>query len=83
MLAELRLVVALRAVAASDVADLVAQDASELGLVVGERHQPAGDIDIAARQRERVDHVAVEQREGERLGARSEAALTRLPVLVT
>ena len=60
-----RLAVALGRMARGHVADLVADDAGELGLVVGERHEPRGDVDVAARQGEGVDHVAVEHREGE------------------
>ena len=48
-------------------ADLVPQHAGELGLVVGQRQQAAGHVDIAAGQGEGVDHVAVEQGKGERL----------------
>ena len=48
-------------------ADLMTDHTREFGLVVGKRHQAARDIDIAARNREGVDHVAVEQREGEGL----------------
>ena len=46
-------------------ADLVADHAGKLGLARGERHQPARHIDIAARQRESVGNVAVEDGEGE------------------
>ena len=53
--------------AGGDVAGLVAQHPGELGLVVGQRQQAARDVDIAARQGEGVDHVAVEQGEGEGL----------------
>ena len=60
-------IVALRCVPPRHVADLVAEHARELGLVVGQRHQAARYVDIAAWQRESVDDVAVEQREGERL----------------
>ena len=38
-----------------DVADLVAEHAGHLGLGVEVREQPARDVDVAARQRERVD----------------------------
>ena len=53
--------------ACHDVPDLVPQHARQLGLVAGQRQQPAGDVDVAAGQREGVDHVAVEKPEGELL----------------
>ena len=43
-------------------ADLMGENAGELCLVVGERHQTAGDIDIAARGGERVDDLGIENR---------------------
>jgi len=58
-------VVALRRVARDDVADLVAEHARQLRLVAGERQQAAAGVDVAARERERVDDVAVEDGEGE------------------
>ena len=51
------------AVACGDVADLVAEHGGELGLVLDVGHDAAGDVDVAARQREGVDLVAVEYRE--------------------
>ena len=38
--------------------------ARELRLVAGEREKPAGDVDVAARQREGVDAVVIDYREG-------------------
>ena len=61
--------VTLGAVAGGHVADLVGDHACELRLVVGERHQAARDMDVAAGQGEGVDLRAVEDDEGEgRLG---------------
>ena len=60
-----RMAVALGGVAGRHVADLVSEHAGELGLVAGQRQQAAGDVDIAPRQREGVDDVAVEHGEGE------------------
>ena len=53
----------LRAVARGDVADLVAQHASQFGLAVQVGHQAARDVDVAAGQREGVDLGAVEHGE--------------------
>ena len=57
--------------------DLVAEDARHLGLVLGQRQQAAGDVDVAARQREGVGDLAVEEGEGElgvgQVGGRGEA----------
>ncbi len=55
--------VALRGVAGRNMTDLVGHHTSDLGFVLGQRHQPAGDVDIAARQREGVDHITVQKRE--------------------
>jgi hypothetical protein len=54
---------ALRAVAGGDVADLVADHPGQVGLAFHVGHQAAGDVDIAAGQREGVDLRAVEHRE--------------------
>ena len=43
-----------------DVADLVAEHGRELGLGVEVAHDAARDVDVAARQREGVDLLAVE-----------------------
>ena len=51
------------AVARGHVADLVAEHGGEFGLVLDVGHDAAGDVDIAARQREGIDLVAVEHRE--------------------
>ncbi len=53
------------AVPGGDVADLVANDTGELGLVLRQRQEPPADIDIAAGQREGVDDLAVQDGEGE------------------
>ena len=53
------------AVPARDMADLVADDAGDLGLVLGEREEATTDIDIPARQGEGIDDFAVEQCKGE------------------
>ena len=50
--------------ARGDVAGLVAQHARQLRLVVGEREQAAGGVDVAARHREGVDVGRVQHREG-------------------
>jgi hypothetical protein len=47
-----------------DMADLVAQNPGKLRFVSGQRHQPAGDIDIAAGNGESVDRGAVEHGKG-------------------
>jgi hypothetical protein len=60
-----RLRLALRRVARGDVADLVAQHARHLGLGLRQGQQAARDVDVAARQREGVGNLAVEQGEGE------------------
>ena len=57
---------ALGAVAGGDMADLVADHAGKLGFVVRQRHQAPCHVDVAAGQGEGVDHVAVEDRDGER-----------------
>ena len=49
-------------VARDHVPHLMREHRGELGLVVGERDQPAGDVEMAARQREGVDRRRVEQR---------------------
>ena len=41
--------------------DLMSDHAREFRLIICQRHQPARHIDIAAGQRERIDHRAVEQ----------------------
>ena len=43
-------------------ADLVAEDAGQLVLVVGEREEPARDVDVAAGQREGVRLLHVDDR---------------------
>ena len=55
-----RLVLADRGVAGDDMRHLVRQHRGELGVVVGERDQPAGDVELAVRQREGVDRGRVE-----------------------
>src|SRR3546814_5602371 len=60
-----RLAVALRRVARRHMADLVAQHAGHLSLVLGKGEQAAGDVDVAARQREGIHHRGVENGEGE------------------
>ena len=57
--------VALGAVARRHMADLVGDHAGELRFVVGERHQAARDMDVAAGQGEGVGFGAVEHDEGE------------------
>ena len=57
----LRLLLADRGVAGDDVSHLVGQHGGKLGLVVGERDQAAGHVKLAARQRERVDRLRIEQ----------------------
>jgi hypothetical protein len=54
-----------RGVARDDMADLMAEHAGDLRLILGQRDEAAGDVDVAARQREGVDDGAVQQREGE------------------
>ena len=54
------------AVARGDVADLVPEHARELRLVAHVGEDAAGDVDEAARQRERVHHVVVDDAEGPR-----------------
>ena len=44
--------------------EFVSQHTGELGLAVGECHQASGDVDIAARRRESVDDIGVQDREG-------------------
>ena len=58
-------VVVSRGVARGDMPDLVRQDAGELGLGIGERQQPAGDVDIPSGQCEGIDLGRVQNREGE------------------
>ena len=55
-----RLVLADRGVAGDHVRHLVRQHRGELGVVVGERDQAAGDVELAVRQREGVDRGRVE-----------------------
>ena len=55
-----RLVLADLGVAGDDVRHLVRQHRGELGVVVGERDQAAGDVELAVRQREGVDRGRVE-----------------------
>ncbi len=55
-----RLVLADLGVARDDVRHLVRQHGGELGVVVGERDQPAGDVELAVRQREGVDRGRVQ-----------------------
>src|SRR3546814_5173959 len=52
---------ALRRMARNHMADLMAHDTSHLGLVFRQRNQAAGDVDVAARQREGIDDRAVQQ----------------------
>src|SRR3546814_6473539 len=56
--------VPLCAVAGGDVADLVSDHPRQLGLAAGQRHEAAGDVDVAAGQREGVHHRRIEYREG-------------------
>ena len=58
-----RLVLADRGVARDHVRHLVRQHRGELGVVVGEREQAAGDVELAGRQREGVDRRRVEDRD--------------------
>src|SRR3546814_12179584 len=60
------LAVPLCAVAGGDLADLVSDHPRQLGLAAGQRHEAAGDVDVAAGQREGVHHRRIEYREGER-----------------
>ena len=46
-----------------DMTGLMADDEGELGLVIHDAHQLAGDVDIAARHRESVLDCAIERRE--------------------
>ncbi len=55
-----RLVFADGGVARDDVAHLMRQHRREFGLVVGEREQPARDVELAVRQREGVDRGRIE-----------------------
>ena len=55
-----RLVLADRGVAGDHMRHLVRQHRGELGVVVGERDQAAGDVELAVRQREGVDRGRVE-----------------------
>ena len=55
-----RLLFADRGMARDHVTHFVRQHRGELGFVVGERDQPAGDVKLAARQGERVDRLRVE-----------------------
>ena len=55
-----RLVLADLGVAGDHVRHLVRQHRGELGVVVGERDQAAGDVELAVRQREGVDRRRVE-----------------------
>ena len=55
-----RLVLADRGVARDHVRHLVRQHGGELGVVVGERDQAAGDVELAGRQREGVDRWRIE-----------------------
>ena len=55
-----RLLFADRGVAGNDVAHFVRQHRGQLGFVVGERDQPAGDVKLAARQGEGVDRLRIE-----------------------
>ena len=54
--------VGLRRVARGDVADLVTEHAGQLGFVVEIREDAARHVDVAARQRERVDRGTVDDR---------------------
>ncbi len=69
-----------------DVPDLVADHRRQFGLGIEVHHDPAGDVDVAARQRERVDLVAVEHGEGVlQVGAmalRGNALANRVDVLL-
>ena len=60
MAACLRLFLADRGMARDHVAHLMRQHRGELGLVVGERDQPARDVELAVRQREGVDRRRIE-----------------------
>ena len=55
--------VLLRGMTRGDVADLVAEHAGQLRLVVQIRQDAARDVDVAARQREGVDRGAVDNGE--------------------
>ncbi len=50
-------------VAGGDVAGLVAQHAGDFRLVVGQRQQATGDVDIAARHGEGVDDIGIQHGE--------------------
>ena len=63
--------------ARGDVADLVAEHAGELGLVVHQRDQLAGGVDIAAGDREGVVDRRVEQSDGEVAPGIAQARLER------
>src|SRR3546814_19609733 len=68
--------VPLCAVAGGDVADLVSDHPRQLGLAAGQRHEAAGDVGVAAGQREGVHHRRIEYREGDRkrvVGGKSES----------
>src|SRR6185503_15998269 len=71
-------------VSGRDVADLVAHDAGELGFRAHVVDEAAGDVDVAAGQREGVDGGVVDDGEGPRqvgaLGARGELAAESLDV---
>ena len=71
-----RLVLADRGVAGDHMRHLVRQHRGELGVVVGERDQAAGDVELAVRQREGVDRGRVE--DGDLVSA-APAARTRRP----
>jgi hypothetical protein len=61
--APLRIGFARLLVIGGDVADLVAEREGELRLIVHQRHQLAGDVDVAARRREGVLDRGIEDRE--------------------
>src|SRR3546814_9508715 len=71
----------LLAVLRRDMSDLVPQHARQFGLVVHQRHELAGDIDIAAGDREGVVDRRVEQGDGE-IAARSEEHTSELQSLM-
>lgn len=57
------LLLTLQRVAGIDMGHLVRDDGGELGLVVGQGQQPAGDVDVPAGKRKGVDGRRVQQRD--------------------
>jgi hypothetical protein len=68
---------ALAAVARVDVADLMAEDERELGLVVHQAEELARDVDVAAGHRKGVHHRRVQRGEAERIAASRDTGICR------